>query len=267
MGHDVDAFIAAAKEAAIAAAAAIATYTPQTAALEHKADTTPVTAADRAAEQVLRRHLNTAFSEHAIWGEEYGRDEQQIQNADYVWLLDPIDGTKSWISQLPFWSIQIALRHRDRLLAGVSYAPALNELAWAAPAGGAWLNNERLQTSGITAVSDCRLSAGNLGSLAADRQAWSAYGEVLAQCNRIRGYGDYYHYHRLAAGQLDAVIESDVNILDIAALALLVEEAGGVFTDLQGAAVNLQTTSVLAAATAELHNDLLQQLTVTDPHA
>ena len=88
---------------------------------------------------------------------------------------------------------------------------------------------------------------------------WDALGSVLARVNRTRGYGDYYHYHRLAAGQLDAVIESDVNILDIAALVVIVREAGGVFTDLDGRAPGLETSSVLAA-TPDLHADLLATL-------
>jgi histidinol-phosphatase len=88
---------------------------------------------------------------------------------------------------------------------------------------------------------------------------WARLGQILAQVNRTRGYGDYYHYHRLAAGQLDAVIESDVNILDIAALSVIVTEAGGVFTDLQGRQPDLDTTSVLASTPA-LHPLLLDTL-------
>ncbi len=251
-------YIRTAQQAAKAAAEAIDRHQPGITKVEYKDDDSPVTKADREAEQVLRQQLQTAFPEHAIWGEEYGHD--QSDNSDCLWLLDPIDGTKSWLSGLPFWSIQIALQQHDRIVAGVSHAPALQELAWAAQGHGAWLNDVTIATSTVTEIADCRLSAGNLGSLAGDSGCWAAYGKLLAQCNRIRGYGDYYHYHRLAAGQLDAVIESDVNILDIAALSLLVQEAGGVFTDLSGNAVTLTTTSVLAAANTELHTKILTQL-------
>lgn len=257
---ELEACVQTAREAALAAAAVIAEHAPDQTEVETKADASPVTVADRRAEQVLREHLQRAFPGHAIWGEEYGHDD--APEAGHLWLLDPIDGTKSWISGLPFWSIQIALQDTQakQLLAGVSHAPALNELAWAARGKGAWLNDQRLRTSGVSEVSACRLSSGNLATLACDAAGWSAYGRLVASCNRTRGYGDYYHYHRLAAGQLDAVIESDVNILDIAALSVLVEEAGGVFTDLAGHSVSLETTSVLAAASAPLHAQLLELL-------
>lgn len=253
-------WIKVARQAADKAAQVIAQHTPDKTQVEHKSDNSPVTIADREAEKALREVLCAAFPEHAIWGEEYGRDEQQSTESEYLWLLDPIDGTKSWISGLPFWSIQIALEKKGDLRVGVSHAPAINEQAWAVKGEGAWLNNQPLQTSSVTSFSDCRLSSGNIGSLAAKPSAWSAFGKLLTQCNRIRGYGDYYHYHRLAAGQLDAVVESDVNILDIAALSLIVEEAGGVFTDLNGAPINLDTTSVLATATPELHANILSLL-------
>jgi histidinol-phosphatase len=112
-------------------------------------------------------------------------------------------------------------------------------------------------------ISQAAISTGNIQSLAASRH-WQALGDILAQANRTRGYGDYYHYHRLAAGQIDAVIESDVNILDIAALAVIVIAAGGVFTDLQGRPPDLRTRSVLAAG-PELHAQLLTRLNAAEP--
>lgn len=255
---DPEPFAEIARHAAIAAAAEIARFAPDNTEVEFKADASPVTMADRAAEQAIRQTLQAAFPGHAIWGEEYGRDPSE--NDEYLWLLDPIDGTKSWISGLPFWSIQIALQHRGEIIVAVSHAPALDELAWAVRGQGAWLNDQRLAVSRTDEISGCRLSTGNLGTLAGDSGRWQAFGRLVAQCDRIRGYGDYYHYHRLAAGQLDAVIESDVNILDIAALSLLVQEAGGVFTDLSGQPVSLATTSVLAAANAPLHAAILKEL-------
>jgi len=247
-----------ARQAATLAAESIAVYQPDNTQVQFKADDSPVTLADQQAEQVLRKQLESAFPQHAIWGEEYGHDPSV--NSDYLWLLDPIDGTKSWIGGLPFWSIQIGLQQHQQMVLGVSYAPALQELAWTVKGQGAWLNDQAIRTSDVVAIEQCRLSSGNLGSLSADKNRWAAYGGLLTRCNRTRGYGDYYHYHRLAAGQLDVVIESDVNILDISALSLLVDEAGGKMTDLTGAPIGLQTTSVLAAANAELHSKILAQL-------
>ncbi len=220
--------------------------------VEIKADQTPVTVADREAEQAIRKVLGEAFADHGIYGEEYGKDQP---DAEYLWLVDPVDGTKSFVNGTGLFSTQIALMHRGRIVLGVSNAPAMDELAWAARGQGAWLNGERLAISSTDTIEAAHLSVGNLVSLARSPR-WANLGRVVARVNRLRGYGDFYHYHRLAAGQLDAVVESDVNILDIAALSVLVEEAGGVFTDLEGGPIDLETTSVLAA-NAPLHGVLL----------
>ncbi len=134
----------------------------------------------------------------------------------------------------------------------------MDELAWSEAGQGAWLNGERLQVSDIIDPDRAAVSTGNLKSLAVT-DGWSKLGEIVARADRIRGYGDFYHYHLLAAGKIEAVIESDVNILDIAALSVIVTEAGGVFTDLNGAAIGLETRSVLAA-NAELHGQYLADL-------
>jgi histidinol-phosphatase len=220
--------------------------------VELKADQTPVTVADRRAEEIIRGILLGAFPQHGFYGEESGR---RHADAEYLWLVDPIDGTKSFVGGYGMWSTQIALMHRGELVLGVSAAPAAGETAWAARGLGARLNGAMLRVSSTTELDRAAVSTGNIGSLARSPR-WAALGRIMARANRTRGYGDYYHYHRLAAGQVDAVIESDVNILDIAALAVIVREAGGVFTDLDGRPPGLATTSVLAAAPG-LHAELL----------
>ena len=223
--------------------------------VELKSDQTPVTVADRKAEDIIRGTLLGAFPDHGFYGEESGK---QQEDAEYLWLVDPIDGTKSFVGGYGMWSTQIALMHRGELVLGVSSAPAMQELAWAATGLGAFLDGERIRASEAEDLDLASVSTGNLQTMARSPQ-WQRLGEILARVNRTRGYGDYYHYHRLAAGQLDAVIESDVNILDIAALVVIVREAGGVFTDLEGKPPALDTTSVLAA-TPGLHGKLLDTL-------
>ena len=223
--------------------------------IEIKADQTPVTVADRGAEQIIRETIGSAFPEHGIYGEEYGAESK---DTEYLWLVDPIDGTKSFVKRYGMFSTQIALMHKGKLILGVSCAPAMNELVWATRGGGAHDANGQLRISTVGNIDQASISTGNIQSLAASKR-WAALGRVLAQTNRTRGYGDYYHYHRLAAGQLDAVIESDVNILDIAALYVIVTEAGGVFTDLEGRTPDLDTRSVLAATPA-LHAALTAEL-------
>jgi len=223
--------------------------------IELKEDQTPVTVADRKAEDIIRSTLLEAFPKHGFYGEESGKRQA---NAEYLWLVDPIDGTKSFVGGYGMWSTQIALMHRGELVLGVSSAPASREIAWGAKGLGASLDGETITVSKRTSLEQASVSTGNLQTMARSAQ-WNCLGQIFARVNRTRGYGDYYHYHRLAAGQLDAVIESDVNILDIAALVVIIREAGGVFTDLEGNAPGLDTTSVLAAAPG-LHGQLLDIL-------
>lgn len=246
-------------EAAKAAAEISRRYFRGNLVVTTKADRTPVTQADVECEDAIRRIVLEAFPDHGFFGEEGGMSGE---SSDSLWLVDPIDGTKGFIRQYPFFSTQIALMRGGRLVLGVSSGPMFEELAWAERGQGAWLNGEPLRVSEVAALSDCALSTGNLRSLALS-PAWPALGEIVAEVSRIRGYGDFYHYHLLASGKIEAVVESDVNILDIAALSVIVEEAGGTFTDLQGRSVGLDTTSVLAANPA-LHRALHTRLGAFD---
>jgi histidinol-phosphatase len=248
-------FLETARHAAAAASVPILEYYHGSFEVETKSDRTPVTAADREAERVIRRVIQSAWPDHGIYGEEFGADSR---DTDYLWLVDPIDGTKGFVRGYGMFSTQVALMHRGEIVVGVSCAPVMGETAWAARGEGAFLDGEPLHVSAIEDLENASVSTGNIGSLARSGQ-WQALGRVMAAADRTRGYGDFYHYHRLAAGQVDAVLESDVNILDIAALSLIVEEAGGVFTDLDGRPAGLETRSVLAANPV-LHRYLLSQL-------
>lgn len=248
-------FLATALDAANAAAVVIRRYYQRNLDVVIKADKSPVTQADVETEKTIRDLIGARFPEHGFYGEETG---QSALDAEYLWLVDPIDGTKAFVREYPFFSTQIALMHRGRLIVGVSSAPVYGELAYAEIGVGAWLNDQPIRVSDIDSIEAAAVSAGNLKTLAAGPR-WAKYGELVARVNRIRGYGDFLHYHLLAAGKLEAVIESDVNILDIAALAVIVEAAGGKFTDLQGKALDLHTTSVLAA-NSRLHSTLLTLL-------
>ena len=220
-----------------------------------KEDRTPVTQADVECEQAIRAIIMEAFPDHGFFGEETGRTRD---DADFLWLVDPIDGTKGFVRQYPFFSTQIALMHHGQIVLGVSSGTMMDELAWAEKGCGAWLNGKRLKISRIDNPDRAAVSTGNLKSLAAS-DGWDAFGRIVNRADRIRGYGDFYHYHLLAAGKIEAVIESDVNILDIAALSIIVTEAGGLFTNLNGDPVELGTRSVLAA-NPSLHAKYLRLL-------
>ncbi len=221
-----------------------------------KSDQSPVTEVDVACEHRIREILDAACPDYGFYGEETG---QYDMDAEAIWLIDPLDGTKSFVRGYPFISTQIALMRGGELVLGVSSAPLFDEVAWAELGQGAYLNGESLQVSEVEEWPWATLSTGNIASLAATPSRWAALGELIGKVHRIRGYGDFYHYHLLAAGRIDAVLESDVNILDIAANTVILREAGGRICDLDGAPIGLHTRSVVAA-NAALHADLLERM-------
>jgi histidinol-phosphatase len=220
-----------------------------------KSDKSPVTEADVRCELAIREVLEARFPAHGFYGEE--TDAHNLE-AESLWLVDPIDGTKAFVREYPMFSTQIALMRAGELVLGVSSAPVYGEIACAERGGGAYLNGQPIQVSGVATLGAAALSAGNLKSLAAGPQ-WTRYGRIVAEVNRIRGYGDFLHYHLLAAGKIDAVVESDVNILDIAASVAILTEAGGRFTELGGGPITLRSTSVLAT-NGRLHEEILTAL-------
>ena len=220
-----------------------------------KADGTPVTEADVAAEQAIRGVVQARFPEDGFYGEETAAERL---DAEHVWLVDPIDGTKSFVRAYPMFSTQIAVMQRGRLTLGVSSAPAYGETAWAERGAGAFLGNAPIAVSRIARLEEATLSTGNLRSLAGGSR-WSAFGRLVTRLDRIRGFGDFLHYHLLASGRIDAVLESDVQILDVAALTVIVEEAGGRVSDLEGRPIGLETRSILAT-NGLLHDAVLAAL-------
>jgi histidinol-phosphatase len=220
-----------------------------------KADKSPVTEADVRCEMAIREILEARFPSYGFYGEETGSRQA---DAESLWLVDPIDGTKAFVREYPMFSTQIALMRGGEIVLGVSSAPVYGELSFAERGRGAYLNGKPMAVSQVATLESAALSSGNIKTLATGGQ-WAQYGALVARVNRIRGYGDFLHYHLLAAGKIEAVIESDVNILDIAACVAIVTEAGGRFTDLNGDPVTLQSTSVLAT-NGRLHDSVLAAL-------
>lgn len=258
---DLKAALEAAEDAVLAAEKVISEFVSRGDwQVRYKSDDSPVTEVDIAAEEAIKSVLQRALPEAVFFGEETGKTHA-TEDADLLWLVDPIDGTKSFIRQMPFYSTQIALAVKQRLSIGVSNAPAYQERLTATVNGDAYLNGVRVCTrQSVEAVEDAFLSSGNLASLASDPQAWQRYGTIVRRARRVRGYGDFCHYHQLCCGQTDLVVESDVNILDIAALTVAVEAAGGIITDLDGAPITQNTSSVLAASSRPLHTQALSML-------
>src|ERR1700690_4405138 len=220
-----------------------------------KADKSPVTEADIRCETAIREVLEGRFPAYGFFGEE---TVSRGMDAENLWLVDPIDGTKAFVREYPMFSTQIALMRHGEIILGVSSAPIYGELAYAERGCGAYLNGKAIAVSQVSTLESAALSSGNMKSLATGPQ-WTRYGQLVAQVSRIRGYGDFLHYHLLAAGKIDAVIETDVNILDIAACVAIVTEAGGRCTELNGAPITLESTSILAS-NGPMHGAVLAAL-------
>ena len=248
-------FLQTALDAARAAADVVRHYYQSNLAITIKADKSPVTVADVETEKTIREIVSARYPEHGFHGEE---TEASGLDSEYVWIVDPIDGTKAFVREYPMFSTQIALMHRGRLIVGVSSAPAYGELAWGEIGVGAWLNDRPIHVSSIERIEDAALSTGNLKSLATGPR-WPAFGRLVGRLSRIRGYGDFLHYHLLASGKIDAVVESDVNVLDVGACAVIVEAAGGRFTTLDGGPFGIDSGTVLAS-NGRMHAPVLEAI-------
>ncbi|WP_036283271.1 inositol monophosphatase family protein [Microbacterium sp. oral taxon 186] len=223
-----------------------------------KADASHVTEADLATERVLRELLSTERAGDGILGEEYGTSGDAARQ----WIIDPIDGTANYLKGIPMWTTLIALAVDGVPRVGVASQPALGRRWWAASGQGAWTNTadggtRRLGVSGVDAVADASVSFQSLAQ-------WDEVGRAadLLRLSRAvwrdRGYGDTWPYMLLAEGRLELVAEFGVKEYDIAALVPIIHEAGGRFTDIDGAD-SLSSRSSLAT-NGRLHDDFLSLL-------
>lgn len=206
--------------------------------VESKPDLTPVTDADRAVERRLRDLLAAARPGDAVHGEEFADTGDAVRR----WVLDPIDGTKNFVRGVPVWASLIALMDGPAVLAGVVSAPALGRRWWASAGGGAWTDVAgragpsepvRCAVSAVPDLADASLSYSSLSGWA-ERGALEPFLDLTRACWRTRAYGDFWSYVLLAEGAVDVAAEPEVALHDLAPLALIVAEAGGVFTDLAG---------------------------------
>ncbi|NCN87813.1 MAG: inositol monophosphatase [Candidatus Pacebacteria bacterium] len=207
-----------------------------------KSDLSPVTIADKESETIIRKIIKESYPEHNIIGEEEGRTNH---NSPYTWVIDPIDGTKNFMRKVPLFATQLALIKDDRVILGVSNAPILSELIYAEKGKGAYLNDERISVSNINKLDKSYLSYGGLGyfnKAGLMKNLLKIEGETFSH----RGFGDFWSYHLLAQGKIDIMLEAKTKFWDIAALSLIVAEAGGKVTDLKGNSVNMKTTSIIA---------------------
>ena len=227
-------------DAAIAPAAELARLTGDIAMrhyhsrldVETKADGSPVTIADRAAETAAREWVNRFFPEDGLLGEEFGIERP---NARRRWIIDPIDGTKSFVRGAPLWGSLVALCEGERVLAGAAYFPAIDELIAAASGAGCWWNGSRCAVSSIDALAEATVLTTDerFREHPEVRTAWDRIASVAAVS---RTWGDCFGYFLVATGRAELMLDAVMSPWDAAALQPIIEESGGVFTDLRGRA-------------------------------
>jgi histidinol-phosphatase len=199
-----------------------------------KPDETPVSEADTAVEEAVRRTLGRARPRDSIQGEELGRTGWGPRR----WIIDPVDGTKNYVRGVPVWATLIALAVEDEIVVGVVSAPALGRRWWATKGDGAYAGRslrsaQTCQVSKVASLSEAFLSYSSpAGWVTTGRGA--GFGQLLEACGRTRAFGDFWSYMLLAEGSVDIATEPELNLHDMAALAVIVEEAGGRFTALDG---------------------------------
>jgi myo-inositol-1(or 4)-monophosphatase len=229
--------------------------------IDVKADHSPVTIADRRTESHLRQCIQARFPDHGLLGEEYG---QENSDSEYVWSIDPIDGTRSFITGSPIWGTLVALLHNGHPIVGATDLPVLGERWLAFNGGGCWhtANGDERHRCW---VSNCR-ELGTARFYTTSPQYFSPVEKPVMQkltesVGEARFGGDCYSYCLLASGFIDLVVESQLHHFDYMPLITIVQEAGGVITDWQGNPLSVHSGErIVAAATPELHWQTLQLL-------
>jgi histidinol-phosphatase len=229
-------------------------------AVESKPDLTPVTDADRSVEQAIRSLVATRRPGDSVLGEEYGGDGDGSRR----WVVDPIDGTKNFVRGVPVWASLVALQSDSRVVVGVVSAPALGRRWWAARGSGAFAGRsaakaQRLEVSGVRDLADAHLSYSSLSG-------WEEQGRLAGLLDlsrrvwRTRAFGDFWSHVLVAEGAVDVSCEPEVSLWDLAPLQVVVEEAGGRFTDLSGAA--RPDGGSVVCTNGQLHDEVLAALSV-----
>ncbi|MDH2392432.1 histidinol-phosphatase [Streptomyces sp. HNM0663] len=230
--------------------------------VETKPDMTPVSEADKAAEELIRGQLQRARPRDAILGEEYGIEGTGPRR----WVIDPIDGTKNYVRGVPVWATLISLMVEDeedyQPVVGVVSAPALGRRWWAVAGGGAYTGRSltsatRMHVSRVQSISDASFAYSSLSGWE-ERGRLDGFLDLTRACWRTRGYGDFWPYMMVAEGSVDICAEPELSLWDMAANAIVVQEAGGAFTGLDGR--RGPHSGNAAASNGLLHDELLGYL-------
>jgi histidinol phosphatase-like enzyme (inositol monophosphatase family) len=229
-------------------------------AVEDKADESPVTIADRETERVIRAAIEKRFPEHAIFGEEFGKGGKE---SEYTWIIDPIDGTRSFICGVPLFGMLLGVLRGGVPIAGVIRMPALGEVFGGASGVGATMDGKPIRCRPTTTLDEARIFINEANRiLGAEPEKLK---RLMSLGHTRRAFNDCYAFALLAMGQIDVVVDYDLQPYDYLPVVPVVEAAGGVITDWQGRKLGLSSDgagvgAVAAAATPELHAQLLANL-------
>ena len=223
--------------------------------VSRKADATPVTEADLAVEAMIREALARRYPDDAVLGEEHGMERAGSRSGSRVWVVDPIDGTKNFAGGIQVWATLIALVVDDRPEVGVASAPALGERYAAALGSGVTLNGEPVAVSGVDDLGEALLVSSGMSDWLDGR--WAAgYRAVASRAARTRGFGDFWGHALVARGAAEAMLEPQLRIWDWAALQVVVEEAGGRITQLDGSP--LADRASCLTTNSRLHDEVVR---------
>ncbi len=222
--------------------------------VEWKEDLSPVTAADRAGEAYLRETLLSKFPDDGFLGEEYG---EKPGASGFRWIIDPIDGTRNFVRGIPLWGTLVGLEYRGEPIAGVACVPVLGYTYRALRGDGAYRDEDRIHVSAVNDLADAQLFYSSL-SWFAKVNSEGAFLELARRTQRQRGFGDFYGFVLVAQGSGELMIEYGVHIWDVAAIRPIVEEAGGRFSDWDGAP-RIDRPDVIAS-NGRLHDEALRYL-------
>src|SRR3989338_8527958 len=219
--------------------------------IETKADSTPVTKADREAEEIIVTTIRKAFPSHGFIGEEFGKDNE---NAEFIWIIDPIDGTKNFIHGLNFFGTVLGLKYQGKIILGVSNMPAVGELLYASETEKTTLNDKPVHVSQIKELEN---SFVNFNPSNFDNPKFvNIVKAVDAKVLNMRGFGDTYGYHLVATGRADVFFEFGPKAWDISAFQIIIKQAGGKYSNFEGDEFALGGTSL--ATNGLLHQEMLQ---------
>ncbi|MDQ4076773.1 MAG: histidinol-phosphatase [Chloroflexota bacterium] len=199
--------------------------------VEWKGDDSPVTVADRGAEELLRRLIEEKYPDHAIVGEEFGEDYRE--DATFRWILDPIDGTRSFIHGVPLYAVLVGLEVEGEMVVGVANFPGLNELVAAATGQGCRWNGRPCRVSQVERLSEALVCFTDAANFAAYNRA-EVWERLAGALHTQRGWGDAYGHVLVATGRAEAMLDPIMSVWDCAALLPILQEAGGTFTDWEG---------------------------------